>query len=110
MSGFPLQLVLTILALALVLALAWLLLRGLASMTTGRSRGGRLTLLDSLPVGTRERVVLVRLDDTEYLLGVGSGSVQRLDQIPATGSPHARRTIPAPLADRSENTETADRR
>jgi flagellar protein FliO/FliZ len=67
------------LALALVLAVifvaAWLLrrVRGL-----GRSGTGALDILADLPVGQKERAVLIRVGTTQVLLGVAPGRVTTL--------------------------------
>ena len=67
------------LALALVLAVifvaAWLLrrVRGF-----GRPANGALDILADLPVGQKERAVLVRVGTTQVLLGVAPGRVTTL--------------------------------
>lgn len=79
MNSFPTSVLFTLLALVLVLVLAWLILRGLSKMNITKSRNGRIEVLDSVPMGTRERLVLVRCDEQEYLLGVTASSITRLD-------------------------------
>jgi flagellar protein FliO/FliZ len=83
------------LALALVLAVifiaAWLLrrVRGF-----GRPANGALDILADLPVGQKERAVLVRVGTTQVLLGVAPGRVTTLHVLsepvtiapPTTGS------------------------
>lgn len=67
------------LALAVVLAaiagLAWLLRR---VGRFNRSANGQLRILCGLPVGSRERIVLVQVGKTQLLLGVAPGRVQTL--------------------------------
>ena len=75
MNNFPTTLILTILALAIVLVVAWLLLRGIKSMGVAQNRNGRLKIIESVPVGSRERIVLVTLDTKEYLIGVSAGGM-----------------------------------
>lgn len=61
--------------LAAILALTWLLRRvGRLS----RSANGQLRILGGLPVGNRERIVLVQVGKTQLLLGVAPGQVQTL--------------------------------
>ncbi|MBX2825491.1 MAG: flagellar biosynthetic protein FliO [Gammaproteobacteria bacterium] len=72
----------TILALALVLVLAWLILKALASSGMAKTRSGRVRITETLPLGTRERLVIVEHDGHEYLLGVSSASVNLLEKKP----------------------------
>lgn len=61
--------------LALILGLAWLLKR------SGRfqiAAGGGLKILGGLSMGTRERVVLLQVGETQLLVGVAPGSVKTL--------------------------------
>ncbi len=60
------------LVLGLILLLSWVLRRtGLAGPIRPRGRR-RLEILETLPVDTRNRLVLVRRDGTEHLLLVGA--------------------------------------
>lgn len=64
-----------LLVLGLILGLAWLLKR------SGRfqlAAGGGLRVLGGLSMGTRERVVLLQVGETQLLLGVAPGRVQTL--------------------------------
>ncbi len=79
MNNFPTTLLFTFIALALVLVLAWIILRGLSRLNITKSRSGRIEVLDSVPLGSRERLVLVRCDEQEYLLGVTANHVNRID-------------------------------
>jgi flagellar protein FliO/FliZ len=59
----------------------WLLRRlpsGAALWRNGRT--GRLTLVDSLALSPREKLVLVRLDDREHLLFVGQDGGLLIEQ------------------------------
>ena len=72
MSGLS-ELAFALAALTFVLVLAWVALRLLAryGVGTGGGRPGgerRVRLLQSVAVGNRERLLLVRCDEREYLL------------------------------------------
>lgn len=72
----------TVLALAFVLALAWIFLRILQRTGIARNRSGKATLqvVQQVSLGGRERVALVRHGDREYLLGVTPHQVQLLSE------------------------------
>jgi len=80
-NGFPTTLILTMLALATVLVVAWVILRGLAKMGVASNRNGRVKVVESVPLGSRERVVLIEVDSKEYLIGVSSGGVSQIGQL-----------------------------
>lgn len=83
-------------ALVIVLLLSLLfVLKRLQHGSVFKSRGQRLHLLESLSLGTRQRLVLVRLDQQELLLGVGANEVQTLLVQPVTTGPSAN----APVTD-----------
>lgn len=69
-----------VLSLALVLGgfvgVAWLLKRYLP----GVGKQGVVKVISATMVGPRERVVVVEIDDTWLLLGVGAGQVRLLDK------------------------------
>lgn len=72
-------------------AVAWFARRYLPGM----GAQGAVRVVGTTPVGTRERVVVVEVDDTWLLLGVGGGNVRLLHTLPRpTGSG-------APLAESS---------
>jgi flagellar biogenesis protein FliO len=90
----------SVLALAAVLALMgaarWLLLRrgvGVA-MAGGRADAG-LVVAASLALDARNRLVVVRHGDAEFVLAVGPQGVSRLDLTPA-GRPASPGDRPAP--------------
>lgn len=60
---------------AIIVGAAWFL-RRFSNFQTGAS--GSLRILGGLPMGPRERVVLVQVGDTQLLLGVAPGRVQTL--------------------------------
>jgi flagellar protein FliO/FliZ len=83
-----------LLSLALILggfvALAWLARRYLPGM----GAQGAVKVVGTTAVGTRERVVVVEVDDTWLLLGVGGGNVRLLHTLPrpaGAGKPQTER-------------------
>lgn len=64
-----------LLVLALFLVCAWLLRK---SGGLGFSGKGQLAVLAGLPLGMREKLVLVKVGDKQLLLGVGSGRIDKL--------------------------------
>lgn len=71
-----------LLSLALILggfvAVAWLARRYLPGM----GAHGAVKVVGSTAVGARERVVVIEIDDTWLLLGVGGGNVRVLHTLP----------------------------
>ncbi|SFT55901.1 flagellar biosynthetic protein FliO [Halomonas saccharevitans] len=49
--------------------------------------GRHLRVVGSTAVGTKERVVIVEVEDTWLVLGVGGGQVNKLHDLPAPASP-----------------------
>ncbi|MFG6176425.1 flagellar biosynthetic protein FliO [Halomonas sp. THAF12] len=73
------------LALVLVVILGCsLLLRRLGG--AGRGQGHRPRLIGSSGIGQRERVVIVEVESTWLVLGVGGGQVNKLHEMPAPES------------------------
>ncbi len=64
-----------IVVLALMFGLAWFVRR---FGNAGQARGRAIQVLSALPVGGRERVLLVRVGDEQVLIGVAPGRVQAL--------------------------------
>jgi len=77
----------TVAALASVLVLAWLLLKGLAGLSRRGSLGGELSVRATLAIGQRERVVVVTWGEQDYLLGVTGSAVSMIDRRPAARKP-----------------------
>ncbi|MEE9335086.1 MAG: flagellar biosynthetic protein FliO [Granulosicoccaceae bacterium] len=73
------SIIMTMIALAFVLVAAWLILRGVSSMGMTKSRGGRLEILETIAVGSRERIVMIRCDDKEYLIGVTANNIRQFN-------------------------------
>lgn len=88
-TGWLSQVLATGLALVLVLALAWLVLRTLRRLQPGLARhaGAAPQVLHSTALGPRERLVLVRHRGRDYLLGVGAAGVSVIDRWDTSGDP-----------------------
>jgi flagellar protein FliO/FliZ len=79
-------------ALALVLALAWIALRvlrgrlgsGTVRLPGAPAGGEALRFVRALPVGTKERVVLVEHRGERWLLGVTAGGISTIAHWPAS--------------------------
>ncbi|OYW39415.1 MAG: flagellar biosynthetic protein FliO [Hydrogenophilales bacterium 12-61-10] len=64
------------------IAVAWFARRFLPGMGTQ----GAVKVVSSTAVGNRERVVLIEVEDTRLLLGVGGGNVRLLHTLPRPGT------------------------
>lgn len=91
MNGLAFEGAWTLLALAAVLVLAW----GVLWLLRGRLGGGggrrqddaeALRFVRALPLGPRERVVLVEHRGERWLLGVTAGGISVLDHRPVDGT------------------------
>lgn len=86
-SSSTITLLFAVFALALVLALAWLLLKGLAALGQRAGKHSPIEVKSTLPLGSRERLVVVEYRGADYLLGVASGHISLIDKhSPATSS------------------------
>ena len=88
MESFALSFASMLLALAIVIALAWVVLRLLRSrLQPGASAGNgadeALRFVRALPVGTKERVVLVEHRGERWMLGVSAGGISTIAHWPA---------------------------
>ena len=63
------------LVLAVIFAAAWVMRK---SRAFGKSASGALNVVANLPLGQKERAVLIRVGDTQILLGVAPGRVSTL--------------------------------
>jgi len=106
MSGGPAEgiwsdLLFTMLALALVLVLAWLFLVALKRFTGGRTnpRKTPLHIVQALPLGGRERLIVVHYGTEEYVLGVTAHSVHTIDKRSPLAAPPDPDTSMAAMAD-----------
>ncbi len=90
--GTASSLLTVLLSLALILggfvAVAWLARRYLPGM----GAQGAVKVVGTTPVGTRERVVVVEVDNTWLLLGVGGGNVRLLHTLPKPADSNPTRT------------------
>jgi flagellar protein FliO/FliZ len=75
-GGELLRVVLSLIGIVLLILVAGWLSRRLQARQF--LSGRRLRSLESMPVGARERVLLVEADGTRLLLGVGAGGVRTL--------------------------------
>lgn len=92
MQDLLLNLASTVAALAFVLALAWALLRAWRRLQGlgGRSPGADaevLRFVRALPVGSRERVVLLEHAGERWMLGVTPGGISLLARWPLDKQP-----------------------
>ena len=91
-GSFLLDLLVTLAALAFVLALAWIFLRLLkrGMQAHGASAGvAAPRVLQAVSLGGRERLVVVRHANVDYLLGVSEGGISVLDRSPAAAAESA---------------------
>jgi len=93
MESFALSFASMLMALAVVLVLAWLILKVMRSRLTPRAvaRDGSddsLRFVRALPVGAKERVVIVEHRGERWMLGVTAGGISVIAHWPAgTSSP-----------------------
>lgn len=105
MDNFASQLLSTLLALAFVGALAWVSIGLLKRMQQGRAGGkgpdaaSELRFVRALPVGTKERVVVVHYRGEEWLLGVTTGGISLLSRSKPGAAPVSPDTFSASKAD-----------
>jgi len=85
-----------IVVLAAVLAAAWLARRVRA---VGGAGNPSLEVLAQLPLGTRERAVLMRVGERQLLIGVAPGNVRTLYVFETTAMPMNVSSAPTALAD-----------
>jgi flagellar protein FliO/FliZ len=100
MSGTGLTIALTAFAAAgCVAVIGWLALAAVRRVgRSERDRGETLEFVCALPLGPRERVALIAHRDELYMIGVASGAVSLLTQMPRASRPSA----PAPAASAPE--------
>jgi flagellar biosynthetic protein FliO len=81
-GGLWLSFLATMLALAFVLALAWLFLRLFKRAMRPHAASGQMPLevIQTLALGGRERLVVVRQGNREYMLGVTAAHVSLIDK------------------------------
>ena len=86
-GGFAEVTLALIIVLALIAGLAWAMkrMRGFG----GRGAHSRIQVLGEATIGLKERCVLVRVGDTDILVGVAQGSVSALHVFPAGANTEA---------------------
>jgi len=87
MESFALSFASMVLALAIVLGLAWVVLRFMRSRMQPRGPQGTtsddaLRFVRALPVGTKERVVVVEHRGARWMLGVTAGGISTIAHWP----------------------------
>lgn len=92
MQDLLLNLASTVAALAFVLALAWGLIRGWRRLqglgsVPGAADADALRFVRALPLGARERVVLLDHGGERWMLGVTAGGITLLARWPREGPP-----------------------
>jgi len=79
--------------LGLMFTLLWVVRRwGLGGLTPLTRQRRRLGVVETLPLDARHRLVLIRRDDCEHLLLLGSGAATVIER----NCPPARFTLPSP--------------
>ena len=75
-----------LLVLAAIVLVAWLLKR---MNITRQGSGNLLKVIGGVAVGQRERVVLVEIDNTWLVIGVGPGQIRTLHTLPKSALSNA---------------------
>jgi len=84
-AGSIVQIVLSLLlVLAAILLVAWLLKR---MNVAQQGTGNMLKVLGGVAIGQRERVVLIEVNDTWLVVGVGPGQIRTLHTLPKSALP-----------------------
>lgn len=92
-SGSILQIIFSLLlVLASIVLVAWLLKRMNASQ---QGSGNLLKVLGGVSIGQRERIVLVEVDDTWLVIGVGPGQIRTLHTLQKTEGREQKTEIPS---------------
>lgn len=91
------QLTLSLLAIvALIIAISWALKRLKVAGPRGR---GEIAVVDELALGPRERIVLLRVGESQVLVGIGAGGVVGLTPLATPIAIKAASSVPV-FADR----------
>ena len=105
MESFALNFVGTMLALTVVLVFAWFALRIVRDRLRPRLWSGQagtadaLRFVRALPVGAKERVVIVEHRGERWMLGVTAGGISTLAHWPDAGSDASPQHVALPVAD-----------
>ncbi len=83
-SGGIVQIIFSLLlVLAAIVMVAWLLKR---MNVTHQGNGSQLKVLGGVAIGQRERVVLLEIEDTWLVVGVGPGQIRTLHTLPKSNA------------------------
>jgi flagellar protein FliO/FliZ len=82
-NGFALEFVSLMVSLTLVLGAAFVFLRVLKRFQPGGEQSAELAFMRAVPIGPRERIVLMRWRDEVLLLGVSAGAITLIAKAPA---------------------------
>jgi len=74
------DIIISVFALFAVLVLAYFLIRGGAALNGLKNRNGAIKITETMPVGARERVIVMNYNNQRFLLGVTAQSISVLDQ------------------------------
>lgn len=102
MESFVLSFASMLLALGLVLAIAWGLLRLMRGRMQPRVRNGKggddaLRFVRALPVGAKERIVIVEHGGERWMLGVTAGGISTIAHWPEDAAAPPREGEGAPV-------------
>ena len=81
MSEFPTTLLLTTVALVLVLVIAWVTLKFLSRFNRQSNNNKMISIQASMPIGNRERLLVVHYRDKEYFLAASPAGVSVIDTL-----------------------------
>lgn len=87
-GGYGVALLQTLLALAFVSVLAWIVLRWFVKRPAGLA-GGRMRVLDRMPLDARRSVALVQIGERVFMIGLGEGAPSLLAELAADELPPA---------------------
>lgn len=103
MESFAMSFASMLLALAVVIAIAWFALRLLRDRLQPRVKPGQagdgdaLRFVRALPVGTKERVVIIEHRGARWMLGVSAGGISTIAHWPQAGEA-AQQDTSAPIS------------
>lgn len=91
MESFAMSFASTLLALAIVIALAWVVLRLLRDRLQPRAKAGEraddnLRFVRALQLGAKERVVIIEHAGSRWMLGVTAGGISTISHWPAAAT------------------------
>lgn len=83
MSEMAPSLVYLFISLLVVLALAWVVIKFMASIYSQRKPGGEIQMRTSYSLGARQQLYVINFRNTDYLLGVTADRISVLDKVEA---------------------------